>query len=157
MRACTVCGHPERPEIDAALIAGDAYRDIARQYGVSKDALARHLLAHLGPQTAEVNRAKQRDILAEVERMLARLDRALERAEASGDDRLLLLALRENRPTLELLAKLRGELDERPVVNIVATQEWIILRSALLSATEGYPDVRAKVVEAIKRHTEIAS
>ena len=27
-RTCTVCSHPDRPAIDAALVAGDAYRNI---------------------------------------------------------------------------------------------------------------------------------
>jgi len=41
-RTCTVCAHPERTAIDAALLAQQPLRDLARQYHVSKDALARH-------------------------------------------------------------------------------------------------------------------
>lgn len=47
-RICTVCAHPERREIDKALVAAaNPYRDIARQYGLSKDALLRHKADHL--------------------------------------------------------------------------------------------------------------
>lgn len=45
---CTVCSHPERATIDKALVAvQNPYRDIARQYGLSKDALLRHKADHL--------------------------------------------------------------------------------------------------------------
>ncbi len=47
-RRCTVCSHPERHAIDKALVAvRGPYRDIARQYGLSKDALLRHKADHL--------------------------------------------------------------------------------------------------------------
>lgn len=47
-RVCTVCRHPERARIDKALVAvQNPYRDIARQYGLSKDALLRHKADHL--------------------------------------------------------------------------------------------------------------
>ena len=47
-RTCTVCSHPERARIDKALVAvQNPYRDIARQYGLSKDALLRHKADHL--------------------------------------------------------------------------------------------------------------
>ena len=47
-RVCTVCAHPERARIDHALVSvARPYRDIARQYGLSKDALLRHKADHL--------------------------------------------------------------------------------------------------------------
>jgi hypothetical protein len=41
-RPCSICNHPKREEIDAALVAGTPLRDIARQFKTGKDALARH-------------------------------------------------------------------------------------------------------------------
>ncbi len=46
MRTCTICAHPERGAIDAALLAQRPLRDIAIQFNTSKDALNRHR-AHL--------------------------------------------------------------------------------------------------------------
>lgn len=47
-RTCTVCSHPERQAIDKALVAvANPYRDIARHYALSKDALLRHKADHL--------------------------------------------------------------------------------------------------------------
>jgi len=43
--------------------------------------------------------------------------------------RTALSGIREARGNVELLAKLRGELDERPVVNILVAPQWIALRT----------------------------
>jgi hypothetical protein len=45
-RTCSVCGHPQRPEIDQALAAQESYRDIAGRFGTSKFALQRHRHTH---------------------------------------------------------------------------------------------------------------
>lgn len=49
-RNCSVCDHPERREIDAALVAGRSARDIAAAHGLNYQAVRRHRLNHL-PQT----------------------------------------------------------------------------------------------------------
>ena len=46
-KPCTVCVHPDRSAIDAALEAGHPLRGIAAAYGVSKTALHRHRQAHV--------------------------------------------------------------------------------------------------------------
>lgn len=46
--------HPKKDQIIKALVRGDAYRDIAGRYGVSKAALSRYLRDKLLPQTARV-------------------------------------------------------------------------------------------------------
>jgi hypothetical protein len=48
-RRCTICDHPTRDAIDRALVAGQALRDIAGQYHLSKSALARHKERHAHP------------------------------------------------------------------------------------------------------------
>lgn len=42
MARCSICGHPEREAIDAALVAGIPLRTVAARYRVGKSALARH-------------------------------------------------------------------------------------------------------------------
>lgn len=39
---CSVCGSDSREAIEAALAAGTSYRDVAKEYGVSRSALTRH-------------------------------------------------------------------------------------------------------------------
>jgi hypothetical protein len=46
-RTCTVCSHPNRNEIDTALIRSGPLRIIADQYDVSKTSLVRHRSACL--------------------------------------------------------------------------------------------------------------
>ena len=50
-RNCTVCRHTQRHEIEADLQAGLAYRDIARRYSISKDAVSRHRVTHVSLDT----------------------------------------------------------------------------------------------------------
>ena len=47
MRACTVCAHPARVEVDAALVAGTSYRHVATWHGLKMSAVFRHRRAHL--------------------------------------------------------------------------------------------------------------
>jgi hypothetical protein len=49
-QTCTVCRQPNVAEIERAIVGGEPLRDIARQFGVSKDAVARHKADHL-PKT----------------------------------------------------------------------------------------------------------
>ena len=59
-RTCTVCAHPERQAIEQALVAVESpYRDIARRYGLSKDALLRHKADHLLPEIVAAWRAER--------------------------------------------------------------------------------------------------
>ena len=48
-RRCTICAHSNRDMIDQALVAGQALRDIASHYHLSKSALARHKDSHAPP------------------------------------------------------------------------------------------------------------
>lgn len=75
-------------------------------------------------------------------------DRTFTLVETKSADprRLILQTVAELRPMIELLAKLVGELDERPV-NVVMLPEWVTLRSALLDALAGYPEARTAVGE----------
>jgi hypothetical protein len=58
-------------------------------------------------------------------------------------------AIREARGNLELLAKLLGELDERPV-NVLLSPEWLNLRTVIVTALEPHPEARGAVLEAIE-------
>jgi hypothetical protein len=60
-RTCTVCSHPERHEIDRALVkASTPYRDIALRYGLgSHMAVMRHKADHLLPAIVEAWQAER--------------------------------------------------------------------------------------------------
>jgi hypothetical protein len=46
LRRCTICAHPHHDAIDQALVAGQALRDIASHYHLSKSAVAHHKESH---------------------------------------------------------------------------------------------------------------
>jgi hypothetical protein len=148
-RTCTVCGHRERAAIDAALVANEPFRHIAARFGSSTTALQRHKAEHLpaslmkAQAATEVAQADQ--LLAQVRGLHGRARGLLDKAEQAGDLRTALLGVREARGCLELLAKLLGELDERPQVNLLVNPEWLRVRDLLLDALAPYPDARAAV------------
>ena len=58
-RRCRICHHPDHPDIDKRLLAGEAARGIVRDYGgFSLKAVRRRLINHLHkpPRAAAVRR-----------------------------------------------------------------------------------------------------
>jgi hypothetical protein len=138
-RSCTVCAHPEVEAINQALVAGEASRKIAARYGsLSRPAVQRHGENHLpaklvmAEKAAEVAQADS--LLEQVRDLQGRALSILDAAEVAGDLRTALSAIREARGNLELLAKLLGELDERPTVNLLISPEWLELRAVIVAA-----------------------
>jgi hypothetical protein len=84
-------------------------------------------------------------LLAEARFLQARALRILRKAEQEGDLRAATAAIREARASLELLARLMGELEDRPQVSLVLTSEWSTVRAAILEALEPHPAARADV------------
>lgn len=143
-RVCSVCRHPDRAAIDEALVARrDSLRDIARQYGLKKDAVARHKAEHLPDHLARAQEAeKVADADTLLEQMRALQEKTLAILEAAKDPRTALSAVREARGNLELLAELVGELAHQPTVNVLVSAEWVTVRSTLLDALLPFPEAR---------------
>ena len=91
-------------------------------------------------------------VVDQVESLVGRLENLLSLAEAKGALTGGSNVARELRQCLELIARLRGELDDRPVVttvNVLATPEFAQAVTAILSATEGYPEARIAIADAL--------
>lgn len=218
-RRCTVCAHPDRDEIDTALVMGRSVRAVAEEYGLQRDAVHRHARNHLPGTLAAAASA-----LPELQRVAPGMRRALDlndapsapaaptvpisespiapnapaapdvpsaapesstplpapapppvpapvaptglgalalahhlrdravtiltNAEASGDAKTALAAIREARGTLETLVRL--EPPPAPEgVDIAASEEWTRVRTALIAALTPYPEARLAVAEAL--------
>jgi hypothetical protein len=146
--------HPEREEINAALLSETPLRDMARRYATSKDALARHrehLPVHLvkASDAAEVIQADT--LLGRLLSLNAETMAILKEARAGRikDNELALRAIARAEKQLELQGKLLGELNEAPTVNILAVPEWFSLRSTIIAALEPYPEAKQAVVRAL--------
>ena len=153
-RSCTICEHPGREAMDEALVGGASNRSLASLYDVSEAAVRRHKANHLPAKLVMAHAAEevaQADTLLEQVRDLqARTLAILEAAEETKQHRTALSAIREARSNLELLAKLLGELDERPVVNLNISPEWLELRAVIVGALEPHPEALSAVVGALE-------
>jgi hypothetical protein len=150
-RTCTICCHPERDAIDCALVSGEPFRRVAAQHAVTEQAIRRHRKAHLPTALTKAQEAKEAaradDLLAQLRDLTAEAHRIKNQAERTGDYRTALAGIRELVRIVELLAKLRGELDERPQINLLVAPEWLAVRTALMAALTPYPEARAAVAE----------
>ncbi len=153
-RRCTVCDHPESHGIDDALVTGAPYRSVARRFELSESAVYRHKTEHLPAhllKAREVEEVAQADhLLEQVRNLQAHALNILERAEKAGDLRTALAAIYQARGNLELLGKLAGELDERPVVNLNVSPEWLELRAVIVGALEPHPAAHGAVLRALE-------
>jgi transposase-like protein len=153
-RRCTVCDHPEKHSIDEILVTGAPYRSVAKRFGLSESAVYRHKTEHLPAHLLKAKRVKETaradDLLEQVRNLQVHALDILERAEKSGDLRTALAAISQARGNLELLGKLAGELDERPVVNLNVSPEWLELRAVIVGALEPYTEARGAVLQAIE-------
>ena len=161
-RTCTACSHPQRPEIDRALVDGGTYRTIADRFGLSETALKRHKSDHLPGHVAKAQEAKQvadaDDLLKQLKALRNKAISILQQAEQAGDFRTALMGIREARGCIETLMEVEGELDRREVTNIIVNPEWVQLRSAMIVALKPYPDAaqavagRLAVIEGGRSH-----
>ena len=157
-RQCTVCAHADLEEINKLLLCSDSYRAIARQFGLSKDALARHKESHIPKELLKSNDIQE---IAKADALLAQLGEVrektlslLDKAEKAADTRVYgapVAYLREVREQIKLLAELEGRLASQPQITIVSSPQWIELRTLIITALEPYPDARQAVVHAIRK------
>lgn len=146
---CTVCIHPDLVTIDARLAAPGSVRAVAREYGVTQTSIRRHKSAHLSDAlvtlAAAVTQEARQAVPSVLDRLHALTDRAeefLATAQKAGNAHQGLSAIREARGTLELIARITRELDERAVtvLNVMASPDWIRVRTAYLSVLSRNPE-----------------
>jgi hypothetical protein len=148
-RVCSICSHGEAHAINVALVHREPYRNIASRHEVSTGALQRHSKDHLPELLVKASEAAKvadaNDLLARVEDLWEEAVAVLEAAKGDYDHRVVLAAIDRAGRQLELLARLRGALNERPVVNILISPEWVAIRSAMMEALEPYREARVAV------------
>ena len=156
-RQCTVCAHKDLEEINKLLLCSDSYRDLARQFGLSKDALARHKESHIPTELLKSNDiqeiVKADVLLVQLGEIREKTLSLLDKAERAADTRVYgapVAYLREVREQIKLLAELEGRLAAQPQITIVNNPQWVELRTLIITALEPYPDAKAAVVHAIR-------
>ena len=157
-RTCTICRHAQRQDIDKALVAGEPHRRIAERFGASPSSVYRHKQEHLPVPMLKAAEAREvahgGSLLDQLQELQGKTLRILEQAEASGDLRTALLAIREARGCMELESKLTGQLIERhahvvrmpPDVAIQVRDTLQALRERLDSGTRTVDITKSKYI-----------
>jgi len=160
-RACTVCTSPAHALVDTELAGGAPLAAVARRHRLSSDAVRRHRESHLSPALKRLSLEKVRAESAEsafsatvdrVESLVGRLEALLSVAEERKSLVGGATVARELRQCLELISRLRGELDDRPqnlTVNVLASPEFSRAVGAILTATEAFPEARVRIADAL--------
>ena len=168
---CTICNHPQRVEIDKALVEGESLRNVAKRFDVSYSSVGRHKRnGHIAEQIAKVAKKKEikqaKEIVAAVEKKerkeTADVDKLLGIVEGllgeclrmvkgavEGDENTKLRAVREARETAKLLLEVQGELAANPVINITLIETQLNDIRALVLG-DLCPACQAVVAERLK-------
>lgn len=113
-RVCTACAHAEHESLDLALIRGEPMRRIAAEHGLSETAVRRHAEKHLPAALVTANEAREacrgERLLAEAMALQGKALELVARAEAEGDVRAAVVALKEARECVEFRARIGAEL-----------------------------------------------
>lgn len=126
-QVCTICRHPQRLEIERAILSGTSYRDVAERYGTKKTIVSRHRphIAEAMTRNSEVRELARTGVLIDdirtgegrAERLYEQAEQILTAALQDKDRRTALQAIRvavdvmgEARNYLELRGELNGEL-----------------------------------------------
>ncbi len=148
-RTCTICTHNEHHVINVELVSRTSYRDIARHYGVSKDALKRHSEEHIPQLLVEASeatrKAKADDLLEELSKIAENLERLSDLAEENEDYRTAISAQATLLKRVDLLARVREIIKEGTTVNVLMNPQWIEVRTAMMDALADFPEARVAV------------
>ena len=146
-RTCTVCRHPQRADIEAAIVQGVPLRNIAEHRKLSIAALSRHTSGCMGEA---LSKAIDAELVAwgasTDERIRVWVDEArtnLQLARDNGDAAAANGAINVILKALALSAKLRGEIKEGPTVHIDARTVQTMSDRELLESVEA--DVRKRL------------
>jgi hypothetical protein len=154
-RVCTVCSHAKRFDIEELLATRQAsYRNVAQRFGVSLDAVGRHVRSgHIGALlalAADAERAAQADTLLDrIEALHRRTLAILEAVEDTDEHRTALAAIREARANLELIGEVTKELDRAGTINWEINVEWQEVKALILTALGPHPAAREAVFHAL--------
>ena len=152
-RSCLICQHPDRESIDKALARQTSNRELARVYSLSEASIRRHKANHLPARVARAQEAEDVREALDVVRQLKAINAAslhiLKEAREQGRQGTALAAIDRIHKQIELQAKLLGELDDRPQVNILVSPQWLELRATIVTALERHPQARESVLRAV--------
>ncbi len=159
-RTCTICAHPLRREIEEGLVYRRPYRNIAEHYALSVGSLSRHVNAgHIAERLRKVRDEEDLREALDVARQLKAinsaagllLSEAMERDEEGRrtSPYAALSAIDRVQRQIELQAKLLGQIEEAPRIELNVHPEWVELRTVIVGALEPHPEALEDVLLAL--------
>jgi hypothetical protein len=164
-RSCTICTHPDKTAIETAIVANEKYQEISKRFDISISAIGRHKDNHLkaaiqavqskrAEQTAEiVEEAEQKqehfvwNLFDEMKWLHEQVHVLYQLAKTEGDVGTSLKALSEARQQTKLFSELLVGQEPGQAEKLEA--EWLLIREAIFTALEPYPDARLAVARAL--------
>ncbi|SCL75743.1 hypothetical protein L21_1655 [Methanoculleus chikugoensis] len=153
-RQCTICTHPQRAEIDQAIVSGEKYRSISQRFDVSEAAIGRHK-KHISAAVVDAERQKAvsgtAKMLKELSRGFDSLARAANRAEEEGDDKKMAYLWKTAGDLAKPLLQIAGDLPgDGTTINIYQSPQWLKIQAVIFRELQPYPDIRVRLAEALK-------
>lgn len=153
-RACSVCLHEKRDEIDQELIKGTSYRNIMKQYGLSLGAVSRHYRNHLPESLTKAHAVKEvasaDKLLARIEDLTTEAEGLLDYGKTKKEGRDWKAGIEELRKCLELFAKVSGALHEKLEINLFALPQFTTILTVIRETLEPFPEAKQAVAAAMK-------
>jgi hypothetical protein len=172
-RRCAICGHPQKNEIDQALVGGETRRAVAKRFACSESALFRHRQKHIPVLLRQAKEAEDRthadklqaqaqqqadsgdrhalDVVKQLKAINSASLEVLTEARQARNAETVLKAVDRIQKQIELQSRLLGELDDRTQVTIalVSSPEWLAMRSRIVAALDPFPAAKLAVAEVI--------
>lgn len=125
-KACKICNHPRRLEIDRELVQGKSVARVSQRYDVPYDSLYSHSQNHLSHQLKAAYEKKAAmeglDLLSEIEELIRRTKRIMDQAEDGGKLNVALNAIGQARGSYELLSKIAFSLHQARLAELELEQ-----------------------------------
>jgi hypothetical protein len=142
--SCTICQHPQRQEIDRALVAGSAtLAALSQQYQLSTSTLHRHkahLQAKVGRAKAQLQDNLLQGCLFWLSQALEMIMQTAQAAQAEGNYKIVLQAAVQGTRLINIMLKHELPLDDRTVFELLSSPQWTA-QSGLLPHD---PDIMTK-------------
>jgi hypothetical protein len=167
---CTICSHSERARIELARVSGVSLRQIEETFGVSWQAVWRHMANHVSDADraiylADVNlkdladraNAESLSLLDYLAIIRSTLFQQMQMAAGLNDRSATAALAGRLNETLKLLASLTGELlrlnphtVNHNVTVFMSSPLYIELEQMLIATLSDHPDALAKVVDGLR-------
>jgi len=141
------------------MLSGLSVRAIAEEFDIGRMAVQRHRQNHL---PHELVKSKKLSEMEAADSLVNRIEGLYEKAIslisiAEKDKKFApaVAAIKEARASLELLAKISGELRTGTTVNLTYSPQWTDLRTVLVNTLQAYPEVLDKVVYALEEAEKV--